>query len=224
MTTISRALAALTRVPATALARLGLLLAVPLAATRLRVPDRDAGMSTAEYAVGTVAAVAFAAVRKTTNRDVFVKGVGGHLGAGGPGAMAAGLCWAPTGCQPEAELALTAVVVVDASSRKSPTRCRPGQSPRSMATCATTALLFGTCSPVGLRASNAWRVQRCLATLTSPIRLWLDPWHGGPPWRPPDQSQTSRLIARRHPAQALATPRRPGAPCRKSSHLSAFET
>lgn len=68
MTTTSRSLTPLTRPHAAVLAArswllagLGLLLAVPLAA-RARLPERDAGMSTAEYAVGTVAAVAFAAV------------------------------------------------------------------------------------------------------------------------------------------------------------------
>ncbi|MHA3701211.1 DUF4244 domain-containing protein [Jatrophihabitans sp. YIM 134969] len=40
-----------------------MLVAAPLAAARARLDGpRDAGMSTAEYAVGTVAAVAFAAV------------------------------------------------------------------------------------------------------------------------------------------------------------------
>ena len=76
MTTTSRFLAPLARVHTVVLGALswllavpGLLLAAPLAA-RVRAVDRDAGMSTAEYAVGTVAAVAFAAARKTTSFHV----------------------------------------------------------------------------------------------------------------------------------------------------------
>ena len=63
MTTISRSLHPLAaRLQVAALVLVGLLASVPLAC-RARIPTaRDAGMSTAEYAVGTVAAVAFAAV------------------------------------------------------------------------------------------------------------------------------------------------------------------
>lgn len=60
--TLSRLHHPLARLRVAALVLLGLLMTVP-PACRSRLPAaRDAGMSTAEYAVGTVAAVAFAAV------------------------------------------------------------------------------------------------------------------------------------------------------------------
>lgn len=68
--TISRLHHPLARLRVAALVLLGLLMTVPLAC-RSRLPAaRDAGMSTAEYAVGTVAAVAFAGARRTTSFDV----------------------------------------------------------------------------------------------------------------------------------------------------------
>jgi hypothetical protein len=65
MTSFLRVLSLLAGVRASLAPATALLLAAPLAlGTRIaeRLPARDAGMSTAEYAVGTVAAVAFAAV------------------------------------------------------------------------------------------------------------------------------------------------------------------